>query len=267
MKLGFIGAGKMASALAEGILAAGIAEEKNVWASDADSARLAQFRKRFPQANTTGKNNGVVKNCGAVFICVKPQDVCGVLRGIRSSATHGNLFVSIAAGVSLAMLESELPEARIVRVMPNIAAMSGEAMSAFSLGRKATSHDREFVRGILGAVGKEVEVREELMHAVTALSGSGPAFVALVVEALARGGMEKGIPEETAYLLANQTALGTAKLMMGKKIRPHELIGMVKSPKGTTEAGLKFLEAQKIGKALAGAVHAAEKRSRELEKC
>lgn len=264
--IGFIGAGKMAEAMLGGMLAAGVAREGQVWVSDKDDTRLSRFRSRFPKIKTTAENLQVVRGCVAVFLCIKPQDMQGVLREIRDAATREHLFISIAAGVQIAALEKELPKARVVRVMPNIAAGTGEAMSAFSIGARAKHEDREFIKRALYAFGRGIEVDEKMMHAVTALSGSGPAFVALVVDALAKAGIEKGLPEETAYLLANQTALGTARLMMDKGMKPHELIGLVKSPKGTTEAGMKVLEERNVCRAFADAVSAAEKRSRELGK-
>lgn len=265
MKIGFIGSGRMAEALMKGFLNADLVSPKDIYASDIDSKRLSVLKDKL-KVNLALSNNGIFKDCSIVFLSVKPQQMNEVLQEIKDSATKRHLVISIAAGIKLKHLESKLKEARVVRVMPNTPLMAEEGMSAFCLGTNATKKDKETVEKLLSSAGKVIEIEEELMDAVTATSGSGPAFIAFVINSIARAGVKEGLAEKDAYLLATQTALGTAKLMLENDISANKLIEMVASKRGTTEAGLKVLEKNNVAKAIAEAVEAAAERSRELGK-
>ncbi|MFH1256444.1 MAG: pyrroline-5-carboxylate reductase [Candidatus Diapherotrites archaeon] len=266
MKIGFIGSGKMAEALLGGFLAKKAATAKEVWVSDKSSERLNLLKGKY-KVNAAKDNAEVVQKSETVFLCVKPQNMKEVLEELAGAFTARQLVVSIAAGISLEFLERKISKARIVRVMPNTPALVGEGMSAFCLGKKATAKDAKEVRELLEAVGKAIEVKEEkLLDIVTALSGSGPAFIAIALNGMAEKARQLGLSQSDARLLAEQTALGTARLLIEKKMKPTELVEMVASPGGTTFAGLGKLHDLGAEKAFAEAISAAAKRAEELRR-
>jgi pyrroline-5-carboxylate reductase len=206
-----------------------------------------------------------VPGADALLLAVKPQVVDQVVRDLAPGLAPGALVVSIAAGISTAHLEALLPEGTpVVRVMPNTPAMVGAGMSAVSGGAHASSDQVDEVREMLSAVGTALVVPEEMQDAVTAVSGSGPAYVALFVDAMAEGGVRQGLPREVAYELALQTLAGTAELLRKSGQSPRELIDAVSSPGGTTVAALAVLDAAGLRGAVADATAAAAARSKEL---
>ncbi|HPD16837.1 MAG TPA: pyrroline-5-carboxylate reductase [Planctomycetota bacterium] len=262
--IGFLGAGKMGEALARGILRARLALPANVRMSDVDPTRLASLAKAL-QVLTPGDNRSLVQASEVVIVALKPGVVRQALPELAAAIGRERLVVSIAAGITIAELEGMLAAgARVVRVMPNTPCLVGAGASAYALGSAASAADGEVVRSILDSVGICVEVPEGLLDAVTGLSGSGPAFVALVVEAMADGGVLAGLPRDVANRLAVQTVLGAARLLAETGKRPAELKDMVASPGGTTIEGLKVLEEKRLRAALIQAVEAAAAKSHQL---
>ncbi|MBI3610367.1 MAG: pyrroline-5-carboxylate reductase [Nitrospirae bacterium] len=263
-RFGVIGTGKMGSALIRGILKAQALPSDKITASDADAALLSAL-KEDAGIKTTSDNSVVVKSSEIVLLALKPDMIRPVLQEVKGSLTKDHLIVSIAAGVPIKAIEEVVgSEARIVRVMPNTPALIGQGAAAFSPGKKATREDVEDVKAILEAVGVAVELPEKYLDAVTGLSGSGPAFVFMVIEALADGGVKMGLPRVVAMLLAAQTVSGAAKMVLETKKHPGELKDQVASPGGTTIAGISALERGGLRAALIEAVEAATKRSIEL---
>jgi len=262
--IGFLGAGKMGEALARGVIQAKLVPPAKVLMSDSDPARRTHVAETLG-VRALDDNVALVQAAQVVVVALKPGVVRGVLPGLAEAIGRERLVVSIAAGVTLAELEEMLATgARVVRVMPNTPCLVGSGASAFALGSAATDADGEVVSSLLDSVGISVQVPEGLLDAVTGLSGSGPAFVALAIEALADGGVLAGLPRDVALKLAAQTALGTARLVLDAGLHPATIKDMVASPGGTTIEGLKVLEAAKLRGALIAAVEAAARRSEEL---
>ena len=261
---GFIGAGKMATALVHGMLRAGIATADSISASDPMAAARSSLGGETGIA-VFESNHEVVKQSDVLVLAVKPQSMSQVLAELRPVVTSEHLVVSIAAGITIASIAQGLfPDSRVVRVMPNTPALVGEGVSAFALGPRARLEDGALVERFLGSVGKTVCVAESLLEAVTGLSGSGPAFVYLMIEALSDGGVRAGLPRDVASLLAAQTVLGAAKMVLETGLHPGVLKDQVASPGGTTIAGLHALEQGGVRGALIEAVVAATRRSAEL---
>ncbi len=261
---GFIGSGKMATALVKGMIRAGIAPVEAICASDP----LANARNLL--AAETGiavfdSNPPVVERSDVLILAVKPQSMRQVLDELRPLVTAEHLVVSIAAGITIASIVEGLgSKVRVIRVMSNTPALVGKGASAFALGPRAHSEDEAVVRTFLGSVGHAVCVAESLLDAVTGLSGSGPAFVYLMIEALSDGGVRVGLPRDVATLLAAQTVLGAATMVLETGLHPGLLKDQVASPGGTTIAGLHALERAGVRGALIDAVEAATRRSAEL---
>ena len=235
---------------------------KSIIASDKNEKNLENIKKQF-KIKTTADNKEAVKGSEIVFICVKPQDIDEVLEEIKD-AVKNRLIVSIAAGIKLKHIENILKNKRIIRVMPNINCLVGEMAAGFSAGQYATKEDVEDVSKILNSAGKSFFIEEDLLDAVTGISGSAPAFFAYFIKAFEEAGMKNGLQKEMALKLAAQTALGTGKLLLEKNLSPDELIRMVASKKGTTEAGLKILKKNKVDNILVKTINAAVERSKEL---
>jgi pyrroline-5-carboxylate reductase len=294
-KLGFIGGGNMAEALIRGLLAGRVFSPSDLIASDIDRSRRQRLKRIF-KIDVTDTNFEVVRDARALLIAVKPQNIDEVLAQLkaaeledpqRSTAPTGRpgrgavraqkqnsgsvalqerLFISIAAGITIARLSDALGgRARIIRVMPNAPAMVGEGMAAIVRGAAATRADETLALKIFNAVGDAVALKDETMlDAVTALSGSGPAYVYLFVKAMADAGIAEGLPADLALRMALKTIRGAESNMRQSKLDAGELIRVVASPGGTTEAALhKFAEAG-FSDIVAGAMHAAAERSREL---
>jgi len=264
-KLGFIGTGKMGEALIKGILHSKLVPSGNIYASDADSAKLAQLEKGL-KINTCKDNCAAVIGSDIIVIAVKPQVVPAVLKEIKNSIKT-QLIISIAAGVTIETYESALPRGtKVVRVMPNIAATVREAASAVSPGSAVSKDDLAIATVIFNAIGRSVILPEHLMDAVTGLSGSGPAYIFTIIEALADGGVYEGLDRKTSKMLAAQTVLGAAKMVLEDGSHTAELKDMVTSPGGTTIRGLRVMEDRGVRIAMMDAVIEACERSKELGK-
>lgn len=264
-KIGFIGAGNMAGALIKGLLRAGQHAPGDLWASDPIDAQLRRL-KRLHKIDITRDNRELVRQSQTVILAVKPQNMAAVLDDIRPEVTPRKLFVSIAAGFPLRRLETGLGgQARVVRVMPNTPVLVGRGISVAVAGSRATPPDLKQTLKLFKAVGEAVSITgEDLLDAVTALSGSGPAFVYLFAESLIEGGVRGGLPQTLAAQLAHATIGGAAAMLTESGLSSRELRDMVTSPGGTTLAGLNTLESFHVRDALIAAVEAATRRAREL---
>lgn len=261
-KVAFIGGGNIAEALVKGLLAAGVRPD-HISVSDPTETRRDLLESRYKIA--THRDNGdAIRDAETVVLAVKPAVTATVCREIRERVGRKRI-VSVAAGVTSVSLLTELAgDTRLVRVMPNTPALVGAGMSAICAAGKATEEDLDAVRRMLESVGRVLVVPESLMDAVTGLSGSGPAYVFLVIEALADGGVRAGLPRADALQLAAQTVFGAAKLVLESGRHPGELKDMVTSPGGTTIEGLARLEQGGLRSLMIDAVTAAARRSREL---
>jgi pyrroline-5-carboxylate reductase len=254
----------MAGALARGVLSAGLVKAAQIRASDPMPAARAAFAKETG-AKAGESNLEVVQFARVLVLAVKPANVAELLAEVRSAITPEHLLISIAAGVPLGKLEEALGAGvRVIRVMPNAPALIGAAASAYAAGRAATAEDAALTQRIFSAVGVAIPVKESLLDAVTGLSGSGPAYIYLVIEALSDGGVAAGLPREVATKLAAQTALGSGKMVLETGQHPAALRDMVTSPGGTTIEGLHELEKGKMRGVLMSAVRAATEKSRKL---
>ncbi len=263
MKIAFLGAGKMATALARGLVDAEVCAAKEIAVADASqvarSALASQLGVKAAESNAVA-----VEAADAVILCVKPGDA-GVAIEQCGEALAGKLLVSIAAGLTLEALRELAGEGvRLVRAMPNTAAQVGRSATAFSAGPGVTDADLTLTKKIFGAVGLALSVPESQLDAVTGLSGSGPAYVYLVIEALADGGVAAGLPRALAAQLAVQTVLGAAAMVAETKEHPAVLREAVTSPGGTTAAALRVLESAAVRSAFVEAVGAATEKARDL---
>ncbi len=265
MKLGVIGCGKMGTALVEGAVRAGVTKSADITGCDPFPAAREAFAKATG-ATIVENAAGVAAESEVILLATKPQDIGGALAEIAGAAGGKPLLViSIAAGVTLAALEAAAPEHfRIIRAMPNTPALVGKGAAAYCLGSRATAADGEAAEALLGAVGLAAKVPEKLMDAVTGLSGSGPAYVYLIIEAMADGGVRCGLPRADAIRLAAQTVLGAAAMVLETGEHPAVLKDAVTSPGGTTIAGLAEMEKNGVRNALISAVTAATERAAEL---
>jgi pyrroline-5-carboxylate reductase len=264
LRIGFIGAGQMATALGAGFVRAGLVAPADVHAADPDQKAREKFAKAA-FGNVGSDNVAVAEKSRVLFLAVKPQQLSGVSGGLKGKIPSDALVVSIAAGVRLAQLALWLGEdVRLIRVMPNTPCLVGQGACAFSLGGKATEADAELVEKLLRAVGAAWQVEEKLLDAVTGLSGSGPAFAYVMIEALGDAGVRMGLPRAVASALAAQTVRGAAEMVVTTGEHPAVLKDRVASPGGTTIAGLQALENGRFRGTLIAAVEAATKRSIEL---
>jgi len=261
--IGFIGAGQMARALAGGFVKAGLVAGERIVAADPLQPALKAFTKAVPKSRALADNAAVAQAADVIFLSTKPQQITAAL-GQMQASTNGKLVISIAAGINLATLNAALTEARLVRVMPNTPCLIGQSASGYCLGPRTTPGDAQLVGHLLGAVGKAFAVDEKLLDAVTGLSGSGPAFVYVMIEALADGGVRMGLSREVALALAAQTVRGAAQMVLETGEHPAVLKDRVASPAGTTIAGLQALETGGLRGTLMNAVEAATRRSIEL---
>jgi pyrroline-5-carboxylate reductase len=263
-RLGFLGAGNMASALIQGLLHGDVLPPAHILASDVKIERLEQLSAEHG-IRTTMDNHQLLRESDVVVLAVKPQVIDRVLTEIGADVRADQLVVSVAAGVPVEALESRLPPgSRVVRAMPNTPATVQAGATAIAGGANASADDLRVAREMFEAVGRVVVVEEALLDAVTGLSGSGPAYVMLIIEAMADGGVKVGLHRDTALLLAAQTVFGSAKLLLETGEHPGRLKDMVTSPGGTAIAGLHTLESGALRKTLIDAVECASKRSAEL---
>jgi pyrroline-5-carboxylate reductase len=255
----------MATALARGLVRAGTVSADAIVASDPSQEARQAFTREVQGALAAADNAANVAQADVVFLAVKPQQIADALAALRGTIRADALVVSIAAGVMIRRIADSLPAGqRVVRVMPNTPCLIGQGVSGFSLGAHATAEDGRLVATLLSAVGAAFEVREELLDAFTGLSGSGPAFVYSMIEALSEGGRAAGLPTELAAELAVRTAVGAAEMVLQTGETPAVLRERVTSPGGTTLAGLRVLMEHGFKEAVAEAVQAAARRSAEL---
>lgn len=267
MKLGVMGCGKMATALIQGAIRAGVVAAAEVVGYGPREKSRAAFAQATG-ARVTADAAEMVSGCEVILLGTKPLDIPVVLAEVAKLANGApRLAISVAAGVTVATLETAAAEnVRIIRAMPNTPSLVGKGAAGYCLGSRATADDAKTAQALLGAVGLAVEVPERLMDAVTGVSGSGPAYIYLVIEALADGGVRAGLPRADALRLAAQTVLGAATMVLETGEHPAVLKDMVTSPGGTTIAGLAALEKNGLRSALIEAVGAAVQRAGELGK-
>jgi pyrroline-5-carboxylate reductase len=262
--LGFIGGGNMAEAMIRGLLKAQLLGPQDMLVSDVTVERLTYLQETFG-IRTSQDNAEVAGKADIVLFAVKPQIMSPVLDGLLDVITEQKVLISIAAGISTRLIAEKFAgKVRVIRVMPNTPALVLEAASALAPGAAATPEDLELAKRIFAAVGKVVVVEEVLMDAVTGLSGSGPAYIFLIIDALSDAGVKVGLSRKVAQLLAAQTVLGAARMVLETHKHPGELKDMVTSPGGTAIAGLHTLEAGGLRTTLINAVEAATRRSMEL---
>ncbi len=266
LRWGFIGSGKMATALIRGMIRAGTTRAESVIASDpSEAARRTLARETG--VGVTESNAEVARHGDVLVLAVKPQSMAEALGTLRPEIGANHLVISIAAGIPLRTLAAGLGDGedrRLVRVMPNTPALVGQGAAGYCLGPHVRTEDEAIVRACLESVGRAYRVPEHLLDAVTGLSGSGPAFVYTIIEALSDGGVRVGLPRDVATALAAQTVLGAAAMVLETGLHTGTLKDHVTSPGGTTIAGLHALERGGVRAALIDAVEAATKRSAEL---
>lgn len=264
-KIAIIGAGNMGEALISGLIVSGSSKPESIICTDVREARLEEIKKEYGVRTMVDNVKAVIASDIVVY-AVKPQIIAAVLKETAEKLDMSKLVISIAAGVPMAAIESCLnKDLRLIRVMPNIPAAVKEAASAIAAGGHATEEDVDLAMEIFNSVGKSVFIKENyLMDAITGLSGSGPAYIFLIVDALADAGVKMGLAREEALFLSTQTVLGAAKLLMETREHPGKLKDKVTSPGGTAIAGLATLEEGGLRTTLIHAVEAATNRSREL---
>jgi len=263
-KVGFIGSGNMGEALIKGLTAANVVPGEMIWASDVRGDRLKEIAGTYG-IKLAPDNLHLVREADVVIMAVKPQIMAPVLREIASVFSRRKLMISLEAGVSTESIRASLgKDGRLIRVMPNTPALVLEGVTAIAKAEGLEPEDMDVAGEIFSAVGRVVVLDESLMDAVTGLSGSGPAYVALVIESLADGGVKMGLDRITAMTLATQTVLGAAKLLLETRLHPGALKDMVSSPGGTSIAGVAALEEGGIRTTFIKAVERATQRSKEL---
>ena len=263
-RIAFIGAGRMAGAIAGGLIKNGFAADK-ITAYDVSKDAAAAFSVKTGVKVETESCKKALTGAEIIIIAVKPQHMAAAMMSYKPAVTD-QLIISIAAGVTIERLAELTGSRRVIRVMPNTPALVGAAASAYAVGEGVSKDDEKLTEDILGAIGEVVQVDEKLMDAVTGLSGSGPAYVFDFIQAMADGGVHEGLPRDTALKLAAQTVLGAAELVLKSGEHPNALRDMVTSPGGTTARGLAVLDKGALRGLVAEAVIAATSRSQELGK-
>ncbi len=265
-RIAFLGVGNMATALMRGIIEAGHTGPKDIIISDIDKEKLGVRSSEFGVIGAKD-NREAVKEADVIILAVKPKDMEGLLNEIKDSLEPKKLVVSIVAGITTSYIEKMLKkEVPVIRVMPNTPVAVKEGASAFAIGKHVFPEQEEIVKSIFGVVGKAVKVEENLMDAVTALSGSGPAYIFYIITSLVEAAVSLGLDKKTATVLATQTVLGSAKLLQEMGEEPAALKEKVTSKGGTTEAALLVLDEGKLKETLDKALKAAAKRSQELKR-
>ncbi len=262
MNIGFIGGGALTEALLKGI-AGKLIPAGNIYVSDHKQARCDALEKEYGIHASVGAE-AWSGNVGLLLLAVKPKDAVKAMKEIAAGVSDETVVISVVAGLSIAAVEKCFTRQPVFRVMPNVPQAVGEGMAAYSAGTHASSEVKALVAELWDSVGRSAEVDEHLMDAVTGLSGSGPAYGFLMIDALADGGVAAGLPRRTAILLAAQTLLGAARMVLETGQHPDVLRDQVTSPGGTTIAGIRTLEKAGLRSALIEAVLAASEKSREL---
>lgn len=263
-KIAFLGAGNMAAALIRGIIDAKISKPEDITISDIDKEKL-KIKSEKLKVKAAKDNCKAAREAEIIILAVKPKDMKGLLGEIKESLDSKKLIISIAAGITTSYIEKILKKKTpVIRVMPNTPVAVKEGASAFSIGKYVSQEEEEIAKSIFRAVGKVVKVEENLMDAVTALSGSGPAYIFYIIASLVEAAVSLGLDKKTATTLTTQTVLGSAKLLQETGEEPATLKEKVTSKGGTTEAALLVLDEEKLKETLDKALKAAAKRSKEL---
>ena len=262
--IGLIGAGTMGQGLIRGLIARGV-RPGSLYAADPRAAIRRQVARLG--VRTTAQNRALVRAVDIIVLAVKPQEMSGVLHGLASQIRPRGLVISIAAGVTRRALQARLPGVPLVRVMPNLPATVGSGFSAFTLGRHATARHRSITRAIFGAVGEAVELPERWLDAITAVSGSGPAYLFFLAQAWEEAGVSLGLSRAIAQQAVRRTLAGSLALLEQGMLSPQAWIARVASKRGTTEAALRVLARHRVRQHVVAAVRAAAKRSQELSSC
>ena len=263
MKIGFIGAGKMAEAMIGSLVSAKRVKSRSIVAADVSEERRRLLADRY-KITTCDRNADVLKKAQIVFLCIKPQQLDSLLDEIAAEVTPEHMIVSIVAGKRIKGIRAKLKRAKIARVMPNLPAVVGQGMSGLSVARGVTADDRRLIADLLSCFGRVLEVPESRLDAVTGVSGSGPAYFAYLANGLIEGGIQEGLTRKAARLLALQTMLGTAQLLLDDDMDPRDLVKRVATRGGTTEAGINAMKKAKVDLAMRKTVKAATQRSKEL---
>jgi pyrroline-5-carboxylate reductase len=261
--IGFAGTGRIAQALISGL----VKEEGSVISGyDKDFDALQRVAGQFG-IRPAGSIIDLARNASIIIIAVKPYQVAEVLAELSPELGENHLLISVAAGISTEFIASRCPEGtRVIRVMPNTPAFVGKGMTALCRGAHATSGDLDVAEGLFNSIGKTAVIGESGMDAATAVSGSGPAYMFRIIDSIAEGGSACGLDRETSMLLAAQTMLGAATMVLEGRKSPEDLVKEVTTPGGTTEAGLQAMDRYGLRQALVETVKAAAARSRELMK-
>jgi len=264
-KIGFIGCGNMGEALISGLVLSGAAKPENIICSDVRQDQLEIIHEKYKIATTTN-NLEVIQKAQIVIYATKPQILHTVLKETAAELDMSKLIISIAAGVPLAAIESCLDKKlRLIRVMPNICAFVKESATAIAAGKNVLDGDIEFAKAVFDSVGKSVFIQENvLMDAFTGLSGSGPAYIFMIIDAMADAGVKMGLSRKDSLFLSTPTVMGAAKMLLETNQHPGQLKDMVTSPGGTAIAGIHTLEKGGLRTTMINAVEAASKRSTEL---
>ncbi|HWE04827.1 MAG TPA: pyrroline-5-carboxylate reductase [Tepidisphaeraceae bacterium] len=265
-ELGIIGAGNMAEAIVRGVVRAGLFSADRIIAADVSAERRDFFANQL-HVKAVEQNIDVARQASVLLLSVKPQQMASALATLGPATDPKTLIISIAAGVSSAFIEKNLggdKRWRVIRCMPNTPMLVGAGMAGIARGANATADDIAIARRIFESAAEVIEVDEDKIDAVTAMSGSGPAYFFYLVEQMVNAGVELGLTAEQSRLLSAQTALGAAKMLMASSDSPEELRRKVTSPGGTTHAAVSYLESHAVGAAIVEAIKAAQRRGREL---
>ena len=263
-QIALIGTGQMATALAQGLVQASFCRPEQILAFDPSAAARDRFAAAVGDVVLQESNGRAVAGADIILLAVKPYQLEGVAGEIRDVLTERHLLISIAAGVSIDRLSEWFGTQRVIRVMPNTPCLVGKGVSGYALGPRATSGDADTVQQMVSSVGLALQVEEPYLDCVTGLSGSGPAYVYLLIEALADGGVKVGLPRHTALELAAHTVRGAAEMVIATGEHPAVLKDRVTSPGGTTIVGLQVLEERGMRAAAIAAVEASMRRAREM---
>ena len=261
---GIAGVGKMGEALVRGLIVGRVVPPTRILVSDAIPPRAQEVAVKHGVAAAASVEE-LAEHSDILVLAAKPKDMAALVKAIASHVKKDGLVITLAAGVRTGFVEKVLAgRGRVVRIMPNLACAVGEGASAFALGKTATEHDALVVEEIFGSIGRVTMVEEEMLDAVTGLSGSGPGFIAALAHSMIEGGVRSGLPRDVAYKLALQTMKGTAELLLIDGLEPMQLYGMVATPNGTTMAGWAVMEREGVPQAVTDGIVAASKRAAEL---
>lgn len=262
--IGIAGVGKMGEALVRGLIVGRVVPLTRILVSDAVPSRAKEIAAKYGVGLAESVDELAARS-DVLVLAAKPKDMAALVEGMAGHVKRDALVITLAAGVRTRFVEKALDgRGRVIRIMPNLACAVGEGATAFALGETATDRDALVVEEIFGAIGRVTMVDEELLDAVTGLSGSGPGFIGALAHAMIEGGVRSGLPREAAYKLALQTMKGTAELLLIDGLEPMQLFRMVATPRGTTEAGWAVMERRGVPQAISDGIVAASKRAAEL---